>query len=284
MRSAPTASSRGSVPSWPSSRETSPSPKPAIWSAPDTARLSSPGFISGRTAGLPAVRRRFARGPSPLAGLVEALAAVSGLERLRLSSLEPGDVDESLLDVLSRHANCVPHLHLPLQSGSPGVLQRMNRQYTREGLRRSDPTGPLRFGPPRDYHGYHRSVFRTKPRRISSYRSTLPGKRGSSRSMRSPSVPEPVPPPPAGRIGSFRPKWSAAECCGWAKSSGIAPWHSAGMPSEPQRASSWRLLRTEATPAGRTPVGTAEDGPPAISRFRSRARPRSRQARSSPYA
>ena len=90
------------------------------------------GIYLGAYGRATAVRRRFARGPSPLAGLVEALAAVSGLERLRLSSLEPGDVDESLLDVLSRHANCVPHLHLPLQSGSPGVLQRMNRQYTRE--------------------------------------------------------------------------------------------------------------------------------------------------------
>jgi threonylcarbamoyladenosine tRNA methylthiotransferase MtaB len=77
-----------------------------------------------------ALRRRFAPGPSPLAGLVAALAKVEGLERLRLSSLEPGDVDDALLEVLATRPNCVPHLHLPLQAGSAEVLRRMNRQYT----------------------------------------------------------------------------------------------------------------------------------------------------------
>jgi threonylcarbamoyladenosine tRNA methylthiotransferase MtaB len=79
-----------------------------------------------------AVRRRFAEPDSPLARLVAALAAVPGLERLRLSSLEPGDVDASLLEVIAANRNCVPHLHLPLQSGSDGILARMNRQYTRD--------------------------------------------------------------------------------------------------------------------------------------------------------
>jgi tRNA A37 methylthiotransferase MiaB len=55
---------------------------------------------------------------------------VDGLVRLRLSSLEPGDVDGRLLAVLREHPCCVPHLHLPLQSGSDAVLRRMNRQYT----------------------------------------------------------------------------------------------------------------------------------------------------------
>ncbi len=73
-------------------------------------------------------------GPSPLAELVEALARVDGLERVRLSSLEPCDVDESLLSVLSAHKACMPHLHLPLQSGSPMILGRMNRQYTPEAF------------------------------------------------------------------------------------------------------------------------------------------------------
>jgi threonylcarbamoyladenosine tRNA methylthiotransferase MtaB len=69
---------------------------------------------------------------SPLAELVDALAHLEGLERLRLSSLEPGDVDDDLLAVLSSSATCVPHLHLPLQSGSERILRRMNRQYTRD--------------------------------------------------------------------------------------------------------------------------------------------------------
>jgi len=88
------------------------------------------GIFLGAYGRETAVRRRFDAGGSPLAGLVEALARVEGLARLRLSSLEPGDVDETLLEALARHDNCVPHLHLPLQSGSADVLRRMNRQYT----------------------------------------------------------------------------------------------------------------------------------------------------------
>jgi len=76
-----------------------------------------------------AVRRRFGNGPSPLAELVDAVAGVEGLVRLRLSSLEPGDVDDHLLEVLAAHDCCVPHLHLPLQAGSSQILRRMNRQY-----------------------------------------------------------------------------------------------------------------------------------------------------------
>lgn len=75
-------------------------------------------------------RKQVNRWASPLADLLDAVAQVPGLERLRLSSMEPGDVDEPLLDVMVTHASViVPHLHLPLQSGSDAVLRRMNRQY-----------------------------------------------------------------------------------------------------------------------------------------------------------
>ncbi len=88
------------------------------------------GIFLGAYGRTTAIRKRFGGGPSPLATLVAALAEVDGLERLRLSSLEPGDVDASLLEVLTAHPACVPHLHLPLQSGSATILRRMNRQYT----------------------------------------------------------------------------------------------------------------------------------------------------------
>jgi len=67
--------------------------------------------------------------PSPLAELIESLARVHGLERIRLSSLEPGDMSEDLLTVMARNRACVPHLHLPLQAGSDRLLRRMNRRY-----------------------------------------------------------------------------------------------------------------------------------------------------------
>jgi MiaB/RimO family radical SAM methylthiotransferase len=68
-----------------------------------------------------------------LASLVDALCKrVPGLVRLRLSSLEPGDLTTELIEVLRFHAQVVPHFHLPLQSGSAELLRRMNRQYTRD--------------------------------------------------------------------------------------------------------------------------------------------------------
>ncbi|MCF7956406.1 MAG: tRNA (N(6)-L-threonylcarbamoyladenosine(37)-C(2))-methylthiotransferase MtaB [Phycisphaerae bacterium] len=67
---------------------------------------------------------------NPLAELVDKVASVDGLKRLRLSSLEPADVTEDLLDIFEKHDNIMPHLHLPLQSGSANTLKRMCRQYT----------------------------------------------------------------------------------------------------------------------------------------------------------
>jgi threonylcarbamoyladenosine tRNA methylthiotransferase MtaB len=49
---------------------------------------------------------------------------------VRLSSLEPADVTEELLDACRELPNFAPHLHLPLQSGSDAILRRMNRKYT----------------------------------------------------------------------------------------------------------------------------------------------------------
>jgi len=65
-----------------------------------------------------------------LAGLVAQLAQIPGLLRLRLSSVEPLDVTEELLDVMASRENICPHLHIPLQSGDDAVLTRMRRQYT----------------------------------------------------------------------------------------------------------------------------------------------------------
>jgi len=78
------------------------------------------------------VRRRKWQGQEnpELAGLLERLAKIPGLERIRLSSLEPGDVAERLLAVFEGNRNLMPHLHLSLQSGSSAILKRMRRQYT----------------------------------------------------------------------------------------------------------------------------------------------------------
>ena len=62
--------------------------------------------------------------------LVERILADSDIERLRLSSLEPWDLDAHFFDAFS-NPRLLPHLHLPLQSGSDGTLKRMARRTSR---------------------------------------------------------------------------------------------------------------------------------------------------------
>ena len=64
-----------------------------------------------------------------LADVLDKMAEIPGLARIRLSSLEPADVTLRLLDTFCEHRNIMPHLHLSLQSGSEAVLKRMCRQY-----------------------------------------------------------------------------------------------------------------------------------------------------------
>ncbi|NLX19095.1 MAG: tRNA (N(6)-L-threonylcarbamoyladenosine(37)-C(2))-methylthiotransferase MtaB [Desulfobulbus sp.] len=62
--------------------------------------------------------------------LLDQLCRTFPSYRIRLSSIEPGEVNEDLLKLMERHANFMPHLHIPLQSGDDTVLARMNRHYT----------------------------------------------------------------------------------------------------------------------------------------------------------
>jgi MiaB/RimO family radical SAM methylthiotransferase len=90
-------------------------------------------FLGAYGQGTALRRRQAIDTAEPLGALVEALCTrVAGLGRLRLSSLEPGDLTERLIDQLKSHRQVVPHFHLPLQSGSDFLLRRMNRQYGRE--------------------------------------------------------------------------------------------------------------------------------------------------------
>jgi threonylcarbamoyladenosine tRNA methylthiotransferase MtaB len=88
----------------------------------------------GRTT---TIRRTWNGQPAGLPDLLRRVAAIEGLWRVRLSSLEPGDLDAELLATLRELPNFAPHLHLPLQSGSAKVLRRMNRQYTLDDFRRA---------------------------------------------------------------------------------------------------------------------------------------------------
>jgi threonylcarbamoyladenosine tRNA methylthiotransferase MtaB len=71
---------------------------------------------------------KYRDGNRDLAGLVEEIVALPGQFRLRLTSVEPGQVTPELVALLS-HPRVCRHLHLPLQSGSDRILRRMRRPY-----------------------------------------------------------------------------------------------------------------------------------------------------------
>jgi len=70
-------------------------------------------------------------GREPFLDLLEKIFNLPNLGRIRISSLEPGELTEGLLQLAARHReHFCPHFHLPLQSGSDSVLKRMRRTYT----------------------------------------------------------------------------------------------------------------------------------------------------------
>jgi len=74
--------------------------------------------------------------------LLREAAAVEGLRRLRLSSIEVNHVDRQLVAAIQETPTVARHLHVPLQSGDDGVLQAMARRYTVETyLRKLAPLG-----------------------------------------------------------------------------------------------------------------------------------------------
>lgn len=64
--------------------------------------------------------------------LLEEVAGIPGLDRIRFTSPHPQDVTQAMLDVMAAHDNLCNSIHFPLQAGSNRILKRMNRTYTRE--------------------------------------------------------------------------------------------------------------------------------------------------------
>lgn len=73
--------------------------------------------------------------PTTLAALLNEAVQIQGIQRLRLSSIEPADFSEGLINVIATNDNVCPHLHIPLQSGDETILQRMGRQYSTDYYR-----------------------------------------------------------------------------------------------------------------------------------------------------
>jgi threonylcarbamoyladenosine tRNA methylthiotransferase MtaB len=71
-------------------------------------------------------------GGGRLADLVRAVDNIPGLERLRISSIDPDEVDDDLADAVLNGKTTCPSMHIVLQAGSNVTLKRMNRKYTRQ--------------------------------------------------------------------------------------------------------------------------------------------------------
>jgi len=70
-----------------------------------------------------------------LAELLEMIAERSPIERLRISSLDPEELSDEIIDIVARNHKFCPHLHLPLQSGADAILASMRRRYDRNYYR-----------------------------------------------------------------------------------------------------------------------------------------------------
>lgn len=70
--------------------------------------------------------------PMAFAHLLEEVEKIDGLERIRFMTSHPKDLSDELIEVMRRSKKICRHLHLPVQSGSSRILQKMNRRYTKE--------------------------------------------------------------------------------------------------------------------------------------------------------
>lgn len=74
--------------------------------------------------------------PINLLHLLQQLERIEGLKRIRLSSLEPREIDDALIEWIGRSEKICHHFHIPLQSADDDVLSNMNRDYTSQDYER----------------------------------------------------------------------------------------------------------------------------------------------------
>jgi len=70
--------------------------------------------------------------PVSFAKLLTEIEQIDGLERIRFMTSHPKDLSDELIEVMGKSKKICRHLHLPVQSGSTRILEKMNRRYTKE--------------------------------------------------------------------------------------------------------------------------------------------------------
>jgi threonylcarbamoyladenosine tRNA methylthiotransferase MtaB len=94
----------------------------------DARRIASDGFKEVVLTGVN-VGDYGRKDGSDLSALLRMLEKVAGIERIRISSIEPNLLSPGLVDLILGSEKCCNHFHIPLQSGSDGVLKKMSRRY-----------------------------------------------------------------------------------------------------------------------------------------------------------
>ena len=99
----------------------------------DVKKLVSEGYVEVTLLGqnVNAYGKDFKDKTYTFANLLEDLAKTN-IPRIRYTTSHPRDLDKATMDVMGKYENIMPHLHLPVQSGSNVILKKMNRKYTKE--------------------------------------------------------------------------------------------------------------------------------------------------------
>lgn len=98
----------------------------------EVKKLVSQGYLEVVLTGIHTALygKDFADEDVDLSWLIERLAKIDGLKRLRVSSIDPDDFTPRLLKVMTENPVVCPHFHIPLQSGDDRILKKMGRRYT----------------------------------------------------------------------------------------------------------------------------------------------------------
>ena len=92
--------------------------------------------------------------------LLRSCGPIDGLERVRFTSPHPRDFTDDVIEAMAETPNVMPHLHMPLQSGSDAVLKAMRRAYRRDRYLSILDRVPRRHPGRRDHHRHHRRLPR----------------------------------------------------------------------------------------------------------------------------
>ncbi|HUX06126.1 MAG TPA: tRNA (N6-isopentenyl adenosine(37)-C2)-methylthiotransferase MiaB [Acidobacteriota bacterium] len=97
----------------------------------EVRRLAENGYVEIQLLGQNVNSYNDENSGMDFAGLLDNVARISGIDRIRFITSHPKDFTEGVAEVMARHDNICNAIHLPPQSGSDSILKAMNRKYTR---------------------------------------------------------------------------------------------------------------------------------------------------------